>query len=602
MMKYSFLVLESQHEEFLNHLSSLGVIDVTINEYTPSLHENDMIARLKELQTLQSNVMMSASGYKDLMATAVGFDGSVEQYEQKFYSAMASVENSKNTSVTLLENLNTAKPWGEFSKESIQRLSENGVKVRFLVSQDKAYDEVTKDHATEKISSAAGSAYFIWVTTESDVEIEDMKNVREVDMPKSTYGEIDKQLKIEAESFDVLRKDIASLIATQDIIKKEIDSIKENLTYHKIKNSNQKVADNSLVSIVGWAPKSGSDKLDAELEAIPSAIFFKDAPTIEEEPPVLLKNGRLAASAEVITKLYSLPNYNEVDMTPFFAPFFMLFVGLCLGDCGYGLLLVIGALVAKAKVKAEDMQKIIDLVLFCGISTMVVGFIMGVFFGVELGKTELFAPIQGLFISTNDMFGLSMVIGMIQIIYAIILRSVISMRRFGFLYGLSGFGWVIIIISTICAMALPKIGINSFTTDSIPYYVVAGFGGFLMFFFQDPKKGPIMNFGMGIWALYGNVTGLLGDVLSYVRLFALGLTGGVIAGVFNELAISMSGDIPVLSVIIMILIMVFGHGINLFISSIGSLVHPLRLTFVEFYKNAGFEGGGHEYNPFKRNK
>ena len=554
MMKYSFLVLESQHTEFLNQLSNLGVIDITINEYTPSERENDMIARLKELQTLQSKVAMVSVDYKKSTEGVDGFVGSAEQYEQKFYSTLELMENSKTISSGLSENLIATTPWGDFSQDEVRRLQEQGVGLRFFVVQDKMYDEVTKEHVTEKISSAAGNTYFVLISSDSCENCEEMKNIREVDMPLLSVREIEEQLDSESKSYAAMRNEIASMIVAQEIITQEIDVLRENLTYDKIKNSNERVAGDSLVAIVGWAPKESVANLDKEFEAMPTTIFFKDAPTIDDEPPVLLKNSRFAASAEVITKLYSLPKYNEVDMTPFFAPFFMLFVGLCLGDCGYGLLLVIGALVARAKVKAPDMQKVIDLVLFCGISVMVVGFIMGVFFGVELGQTEMFAPIKGLFIPTNDMFGLSMVIGMIQILYAIILRSIIRMRRYGFLYGLGGLGWVVIIISTICTMALPKVGITTFGSDSIPYYIVAGFGGFLMFFFQDPRKGPIANFGKGIWALYENVTGLLGDVLSYVRLFALGLTGGVIAGIFNKLAISMSGDIPGLNIVIMVLI------------------------------------------------
>ncbi len=118
-------------------------------------------------------------------------------------------------------------------------------------------------------------------------------------------------------------------------------------------------------------------------------------------------------------------------------------------------------------------------------------------------------------------------------------------------------------------------------------------------FFSSPGKSIFANFGSGLWGLYNNVTGLLGDVLSYIRLFALGLSSGIIAGVFNDLAVSMSGDVPVLKYVIMVIILLLGHTINLFMSAISSFVHPLRLTFVEFYKNAGFEGGGRAYDPYR---
>jgi V/A-type H+/Na+-transporting ATPase subunit I len=109
-----------------------------------------------------------------------------------------------------------------------------------------------------------------------------------------------------------------------------------------------------------------------------------------------------------------------------------------------------------------------------------------------------------------------------------------------------------------------------------------------------------MNVGVGLWTTYNMVTGILGDLLSYIRLFALGISSAIMGFVFNSLAVEMSGSIPVLSILIMIIILVIGHSINIFMSGLGAFVHPLRLTFVEFYKNAGFSGGGKQYNPFRK--
>ncbi len=96
------------------------------------------------------------------------------------------------------------------------------------------------------------------------------------------------------------------------------------------------------------------------------------------------------------------------------------------------------------------------------------------------------------------------------------------------------------------------------------------------------------------------VTGLFGDVLSYIRLFALGLSSAILGNVFNSLAFGLAPDVPVAGAIVTIIILIIGHSINLFMSALGSLVHPMRLTFVEFYKNAGFTGGGKSYEPFKK--
>ena len=129
-----------------------------------------------------------------------------------------------------------------------------------------------------------------------------------------------------------------------------------------------------------------------------------------------------------------------------------------------------------------------------------------------------------------------------------------------------------------------------------------GVGGVLMLLLNNPKRNPLINLGAGLWDLYNNLTGLLSDVLSYIRLFAIGLSGGVLALVFNTLA---SGFVPeganiVVRLLIMIPILLIGHGINLFMSTISSFVHPLRLTFVEFFKNAGFEMAPRNFDPIRK--
>ena len=129
---------------------------------------------------------------------------------------------------------------------------------------------------------------------------------------------------------------------------------------------------------------------------------------------------------------------------------------------------------------------------------------------------------------------------------------------------------------------------------------MAAIGVVLMLFFNSPGKNPFVNFGTGLWDTYNNITGILSDVLSYIRLFAIGLSGGVLALVFNSLATGLSPDIPIVREIVIVLILLVGHGINLFMSSISSFVHPMRLTFVEFYKNAGFEMSNRSFDPLRK--
>ena len=122
----------------------------------------------------------------------------------------------------------------------------------------------------------------------------------------------------------------------------------------------------------------------------------------------------------------------------------------------------------------------------------------------------------------------------------------------------------------------------------------------MAYLYNSPDKNIFVNIGLGLWDSYNMATGLLGDILSYVRLFALGLSGGILASVFNSLAVGMSPDNVIAGPIVMVLIFVIGHAINIFMNVLGAMVHPMRLTFVEFYKNAGFESTQREFSPLRK--
>ena len=282
----------------------------------------------------------------------------------------------------------------------------------------------------------------------------------------------------------------------------------------------------------------------------------------------------------------------------------MLFFGICLNDAGYGLILLIAGLVMLKKFKQGMMQRAAWFATLCALSTTLFGLFCGSFFGMNLGN---FFPSIQFFDFQGQFFSWALAIGVLQIIFGLMLNVYMTIRCFGVKYCFSTLGWLIILMSGALAAGLPMMNeawvIPGFTASSPAFYVAMGVGAFLMLFLNTPGKfhNPFVNIGSGLWALYNNITGVLSDVLSYIRLFAIGLSGGALAMVFNSLA---EGFVPeganiVVRILVMLPILLIGHGINLFMSTISSFVHPLRLTFVEFYKNAGFEMASRNFEPLK---
>jgi V/A-type H+-transporting ATPase subunit I len=231
-------------------------------------------------------------------------------------------------------------------------------------------------------------------------------------------------------------------------------------------------------------------------------------------------------------------------------------------------------------------------------STFFCGLLTGTFFGFVIYDINIpfFQRMKGaIALDNNDLFQLSLILGVIQIIFGMILKAVNQTIQLGFKYAIGTIGWVLLLVSTIVSLLVPAIGFGSTI-----HLVILGIAGLMVFLYNSPDRNIFVNIGSGLWDTYNMVTGLLGDVLSYVRLFALGLSGGILASVFNNLAKGMSPDNIIAGPIVMVLIFLIGHSINIFMNVLGAMVHPMRLTFVEFFKNSGYEGGGKAYKPFAK--
>ena len=434
-------------------------------------------------------------------------------------------------------------------------------------------------------------------------------------------GSLSSYIKISEEKGERLRAIKAELYAISQsqlhCVEDALAAADDDIQLSKVHLSHEDVAGGAVKLLVGWTLKEKAQALAGYLEK--SHIFYEESdPEFDDNVPIKIKNNKFATLFEPILRMYSLPNYHDIDPLPFFAPFFMLFFGLCMGDLGYGMIiLAISLLIMKLKPEVASFGKLGALL---GGMTMVCGFVTGSFFGIDLSKVdwEFMKPMQPYFINDSmkdSFFGyspmmvISVIIGLIQVLLGMTMAGCKAVKNYGFIYGVGKFSWVVLLLSLTVLYGFPLFGAVIAPAVQYVLYALMVVSVFGIYFLNNPaayKKpttlGKVLGFGSnigaGLWATYGNATGLLGDLLSYIRLFALGLTGGVLGGVFNTLAMDMSPQIPVVHELVMILILLFGHGINFALCMISSFVHPMRLTFVEYFKNAEFDGNGTEYKPF----
>ena len=342
-------------------------------------------------------------------------------------------------------------------------------------------------------------------------------------------------------------------------------------------------------------------------------FYIKEDADVNDNPPIKLKNNWFTRQFEVFTEMYGMPVYSEFDPTPILAPFYLLFFAMCLGDAGYGIvLLLFGLLMNKGWIKVSMFDGLGNIISLLGAGTLVVGTVLGTFFGIGLYDATWVpdwlknfmivgnVDVPGVGILNIQML-LAMGIGIFHICVAMTVKAICYTKRFGLKENIATWGWLLLIVGGVIIALLSLVKFISPDAAKWAVIAVGGISALAIYIFNTPGRNPLINVGAGLWETYNMATGILGDVLSYLRLFALGLAGGMLGQAFNDLALNVKGD-SVLTWLPFVAILLVGHLINLLLSSLGAFVHPMRLTFMEYFKNAGYEGKGSAYNPLTTNK
>ena len=604
MSKFSFLVYHKEYDSFLTKLRELGLVHV-VHKQTGTLEDGSDLQNKLQLSSRYERIIkdMTSILKEDMEFCKPAQEncdasGKLKAYEN-FLDEKGKIQQRRAVVQKEIERMSV---WGEFNWENVYALKDAGYIVRFFTTPLRTFDEKWIEEFNAIVINQVGSqVYFITITPSGDVV--DMENCERVRLPEESLSLLKSALSQEDENAFVNEKETKDLCIDWFLSLKEAYRLHlEDIDYTKVILNSEGTAENKLFLLEGWIPTANEKEAFEFLDS--NGYYYVSEKVQRDEPaPIKLKNNKFARLFHPITELYELPNYGETDLTPFFAPFYVMFFGLCLGDSGYGLLLTIIGLIGYYKVKGP-MKSYMALLSILGAGTIVFGFISGTFFGIELLKVDWpwIQKLKAIMLDPNQLFNLSLIVGAIQIIFGMFIKAVSQTRRFGFFNALSAWGWFITIVGCGGTFAAEKFLHLDPAVAIILYCVCGGLGSIGIFLFNKMKRNVFINVGAGLWDSYNMATGLLGDILSYVRLFALGISGAVLGLVFDDLAMQMKGSIPVIGFIIPLIVLLFGHSMNIFMAGLGAFVHPMRLTFVEFYKNAGFEGGGKKYTPFAQRK
>ena len=601
MSKYAFMVYHREYDAFLTTLRELGVVHVKeTNSVLDNAELQALLAERKQVSTAirycknlnsQTKEVTVAPARGLTKAEGLKLVGKLEEMQEK----QAQLQAAK---VSLEKDIAYMDIWGEFSYANIRRLKKAGFDVTFFSCPTSKYEpKWGEEYNAFLVNNFQSVTYFVTVTktgTPIDIDAERPK------MPDRGLAKLHLAMEQLLDNIKVLNNQLKEYAAEQYNTLVELEkNIQNEFNLSNTLVQTDREAGDKLMLLEGFVPTEEAPAMEVALEK--EGYYFQELDIQDgDRVPIKLKNNKFNRLYEPITKMFSLPNYTEFDPTPLFAPFFMLFFGLCFGDGGYGLLVLLACSFFKRKVN-PDFKPYLTLFQYLGLAAIIVGTCTGSFFGIALADVPALSKVKDYFVSSDNLMTFSIVIGLVQIIFGKTVAAFKMKAQKGVKYSIAPFAWVFVITALALAFGLPMLNLQLPETVKTVFIGIAVIGLVVAYLYNSPGKNIFLNFGTGLWNTYNMASGLLGDTLSYIRLFAIGLTGAILGGVFNQLAVDMTeGMNIVLRAVCMLLILLVGHAINIGLCTISSLVHPLRLIFVEYYKNAEFEGGGKEYRPFKK--
>jgi len=599
MKKISLLLYHVEKDDLLAKLQELGLLHLEVDEQTIDEKTEELLNQKEKIsKALEEIGKFSTAGPQ------VSEGREALTIAEDILALKSKKDELKQSSENLFKERNQLLPWGQFDWAKVQQLKDSGILIGFFTANKKEFEKIDKEELSYAvISFRNGIAHFIVF----DLEATDQLPFDVAALPKRSIAEIDKMIHDNDNEIADLDKQISEQVGLKTLLEQAITKIQDEVFYEQAKGSCEGIVEDKIQMIQGWIPASDEENIVSYLQERKIAFSLME-PSLDDQPPIILKNKTYPKIFESITNIFELPNYRELDLTPVIAVFYPIFFAYCLGDSGYGImfLLIFGY---GYKTFLKDNKPFALLGMMLGIFTMVIGILKaGTLFGIQITQQRdiPFFDFFSQFVIIPEMgdtpfnaFNVALILGVVQILVGVISAIIRSWIYESFAASLSSFGKLFIIVGTIVLFLGGAQGVAIFDPFMGIAKVTLLAGIALVLLFNNIRLPLLKRIGGGVLPLYFIFTGLLGDVLSYIRLFALGISSGILGLVINTIGHQMMGG-GIAGILLGIIFLILGHTLNLLISGLGSFVHPLRLTFVEFYNNAGFQGGGKPFKPFKK--
>jgi len=580
MIKVTFLGLESEKTRFLQRLQDVGITHLIL----PSeLREPAALAR-EVGRVTEVRKFLARKGLRGTPDPALDADAICSRRE-----ALGREEAALNADIVALKKQwAVAEPWGDFSVDDVRELEHKGLRTQFFRVPRKVYESLPMEGIFHQVVSERGADVCFATFSLTPVSL----GFSEEKIPAQSVAEIDREIAYKQARLQEIEKEYAVLAGSLETLEKAEASLTDSLAFHRAVENARAELSNRLFVVQCWSPVS-EEELLRRIGGDFKLHHFAEAPRESERMPVKLENPAAFNSGEDLVKIYSFPSHRDFDPSAFVLYCFAVFFGMIVGDFGYGLVLLGLTVWLQRKVKSRSplAVRMFRLMYLLTLSVLVWGVIGAGFFGMTLEPDHPLVRISVLDYTTQEgqkqIMIVSILIGMIHICLSLLIR-LYRQRTF------SSLGWVVAIWAAYFYLT-SKMAHD--TENPVALYTLIG-GLAVVFLFSSKSRNPLLRIAEGLQGLL-EIVQIFSDVLSYLRLFALGVATVYIAQTFNILAESVSGSLPVLGYVFAAIILFIGHTLNIGLAIMGGVIHGLRLNFLEWYRWC-FEGDGLEYKPFQR--
>lgn len=382
MKKLTFLVYYKEYEEFLSQIRELGVVHIVERQCGEM---DDTLQNFMQKRTLYKNTLASMYNLAEKTVDANVHAGvSADEVVSTYEGLQNKIQDLNQRVPQLDKEIAQMEVWGDFDWKVVSSLKDQGWDIQFFMCSEKDFDEEwIEQYNAIKVQERGGHLYFVTVNHGPvDLEMEPLR------LPSQSLSELN------AAKESLLQELVQANAELKNFCKTHYHTLEEGqlqlqgeIDLWKVKLNSQQMAEGTVVLLEGWIPVDNEEEVKKFLDA--SGVYYEIRNANKEDnAPIKLKNNAFTRMYEVLTKMYGMPDYAEFDPTPILAPFFSLFFAFCMGDAGYGLVLIALGFVLKKKM-SKSLSGMMNLVITLGVFTTVIGAVLGTFFGVSLFDLDL---------------------------------------------------------------------------------------------------------------------------------------------------------------------------------------------------------------------